>query len=152
MASTLVPVDFFDPAAARESLAEVAEVADSDRVSYAEVPQYNAVLIYSVSGMEEDSVPEIFHVLESLNSCPEYNKIVASFGDGVLSLGIAQGMTLLLANEYRVPDFTTAQYFIFLAMRSLQLNPEVSVIRFRTQLRKEDEMSLYRYFKSVETI
>lgn len=152
MASTLVPVDFFDPAAARESLAEVAEVADSDRVSHAEVPQYNAVLVYSVSGMEEDSVPEIFHVLESLNSCPEYNKIVASFDDGVLSLGIAQGMTLLLANEYRVPDFTTAQYFIFLAMRSLQLNPEVSVIRFRTQLRKEDEMSLYRYFKSVETI
>lgn len=152
MAATLVPVDFFDPATARESLAEVAEVADSDRVSHAEVPQYNAVLVYSVSGMEEDSVPEIFHVLESLNSCPEYNKIVASFGDGVLSLGIAQGMTLLLANEYRVPDFTTAQYFIFLAMRSLQLNPEVSVIRFRTQLRKEDEMSLYRYFKSVETI
>lgn len=152
MASTLVPVNFFDPATVRESLAEVAEIADSDKVSYVNVPQYNAVLIYTVSGTGEDPLPEIFHILEALGSCPEYNRIVASFRDGLLSLGIAQGATLLLANEYAAADFTTAQYYIFLAMHSLQLNPEVSVIRFRTELSKDNEMSLYRYFKSVEKI
>lgn len=152
MASTLVPVDFFDPATARECLSEVAELESSDKVSYIDVPQYKAVLIYSVSGTEEDSVPEIFHILGMLGSCPEYNRIVASFKDGVLSLGVAQGATLLLANEYKAPDFTTAQYYIFLTLHSLQLNPEVSVIRFRSALGKEDEMSLYRYFKSVETV
>ena len=45
-----------------------------------------------------------------------------------------------------------AQYFIFLAMKKLQLNPEMSTICFRTPLDHEQQMSLYRYFKSVDNI
>ena len=56
-----------------------------------------------------------------------------------------------LANSYKAPDFTTAQYFIFLALKSLQLNPEVTTIRFRHPLSAENEMALYRYFKAVES-
>jgi hypothetical protein len=39
-----------------------------------------------------------------------------------------------------------------MAMKKLQLNPEVSTICFRTELQEEQEMSLYRYFKNVEQI
>ena len=82
----------------------------------------------------------------------EYNKIVAAFADGWLYLLIAQGRTLLLCNCFRSPDFTTAEYFIFLAMKRLQLNPEVSSITFITPLQEEEEMSLYRYFRGVEVM
>ena len=67
-------------------------------------------------------------------------------------LTVAQGKSLLLCNSYQAPDFTTAEYFIFLAMKRLQLNPEVSTIAFRTSLTEEEEMSLYRYFKNVESL
>ena len=56
------------------------------------------------------------------------------------------------AEFYQAPDFTTAKYFIFLALKKLQLNPEVSTICFRTPLDEDQEMSLYRYFKSVEQL
>lgn len=72
--------------------------------------------------------------------------------DGRLYLVIAQGRSLLLCNSFQAPDFTTAEYFIFMAMKKLQLNPEVSTICFRTELQEEQEMSLYRYFKNVEHI
>ena len=72
--------------------------------------------------------------------------------DGVLYLVIAQGKSLLLCNSYQAPDFTTAEYFIFLAMKKLQLNPEVSTIAFRTPLGEEDRMSLYRYFRNVDQL
>ena len=72
--------------------------------------------------------------------------------DGTLYLVIAQGRSLLLCNAFQAPDFTTAEYFIFMAMKKLQLNPEVSTICFRTPLSEEEEMSLYRYFKNVEQI
>ena len=78
------------------------------------------------------------------------NKIVASYVDGYLYLVIAQGKTLMLCNAYQASDFTTAEYFIFLAMKKLQLNLEMSSIYFRTPLTDEQEMSLYRYFRSVE--
>ena len=148
---TLVPVNFFKPEAARQALAEVAVLKEGDRVEYKEIPAFAAVLIYSVSG-DATAPPEILYILQELPSCVEYNKLLCSWKDGELSLAIAQGKSLLLANSYKAPDFVTAQYFIFLAMKSLQLNPEVTTIRFRHSLTPEQEMALYRYFKAVECV
>ena len=147
---TLVPEGFFDPAAARDALAEVAPVAESDKVLYRQIPQFGAVLIYNVSG-GEDTPPEIFDILRELPSCSEYNKLLCSWRDGELSMAVGQGRSLLLANSYKAPDFTTAQYFIFLALKSLQLNPEVTTMRFHQPLSAENEMARYRYCKAVES-
>ncbi len=165
----LVPSQFFAPANARQALAEVVNLEADDSVEYVEVPQMAAHMVFSntigetlsrvivetvrlTDGTKARLLPEMFYMLQCLNSLTEYNKILASYMDGTLYLVIAQGRSLLLCNTYQAPDFTTAQYFIFLAMKKLQLNPEVSVISFRTPLSEEDMMSLYRYFKSVETI
>mgnify|MGYP002520486400 CR=1 FL=1 len=94
----------------------------------------------------------VYYILKELPKLSDYNRILASYMDGILYLAIAQGKSLFLCNTYKAPDFTTAEYFIFLAMRKLQLNPEVSTICFRTPLDEEEEMSLYRYFKNVEQI
>ena len=148
---TLVPVNFFSPSTAREALSEVAPLPEGSRVSYKELPTLGAVLIYEIPD-GADTPPEIFGLLEALSSCKEYNKVLCSWKDGSLNLVIAQGRSLLLANEYPAPDFVTAQYYIFLGLRSLQLNPEITTIRFSTPLTEEEEMMLYRYFKSVDRL
>lgn len=166
---TLVPVQFFNPDEARTILGEVVRLRDEDVVEYVPVPQFGAVLIYSnsmdeslsraisqtvstVSGGSAPVLPEIFFILRDLRDCPDYNKILATYRDGYLHLAIAQGNSLLLANSYKAVDFTTAQYYLFLALKTLQLNPEVSTISWRMPLSEDEEMSLYRYFKAVETI
>ena len=108
--------------------------------------------VFDTSGNPARILPEMWYILKDLEKCPDYNKILCSWMDGWLYLAIAQGGTLLLANAFQADDFTTAEYFVFLAMKKLQLNPEVSSICFRTPLVYENEMSLYRYFKSVETL
>ena len=150
-------------------LAEVADLEDNDPVDYISIPQQAAVLIYSTAigetlskvicetvlrpdGSKARLLPEMYFMLRELPNITEYNKILASYMDGVLYLIIAQGKSLLICNSFQAPDFTTAQYFIFLSMKKLQLNPEISTICFRTPLAEEDEMSLYRYFKSVEKL
>ena len=165
----LVPVQFFIPENARAMLDDVVDISDEDLVEYVEVPGQASVLIYSnaigetlsrvicetvrrTDGSKTVLLPEVFYMLRILPELTEYNKIMASYMDGVLYLVIAQGKSLLLCNTFQAQDFTTAQYFIFLAMKKLQLNPEVSTICFRTPLSEEDEMSLYRYFKSVEQL
>ena len=167
--AALVPAQFFAPERAGEILADVVKVSDNDVVEYVHVPGQAAVLIFSnvigetlskvisetvlhTDGTKARLLPEMYFMLQQLPSMTEYNKILASYMDGVLYLVIAQGKSLLLCNSYQAPDFTTAEYFIFLAMKKLQLNPEVSTICFRTPLTEEDEMSLYRYFKSVDQI
>ena len=75
--------------------------------------------------------------------------ILCHLDAGVLSIAIAQGRQLLLCNSYPAQDFTTAEYYIFLAVKSLLINPEMSTVCFMSALSDEEEMSLYRYFKSV---
>lgn len=146
---TLVPTRFFDAGDARAALEQVASLKAEDRVGFAALPQFDAVLVYSTP---DGSIPQLFDVLSKVGLCSEYNKILASWQDGCLSLAIAQGNTLLLSNTFPAGDFTTAQYFIFAAVKSLQLNPEMSSICFLTPLDESEEMSLYRYFRSVEHI
>lgn len=146
---TLVPTNFFNPDKEREALAGVARLGEDCAVRHIDIPQYDAVLVYSVDGDSVVSAPEIAGILDKLPDCPAYNKILCSLRDGRLSIAIAQGKSLLLANSFAAPDFTTAEYYIFLAVKSLQINPEVSTICWLTELEQGQEMSLYRYFKSV---
>ena len=39
-----------------------------------------------------------------------------------------------------------------MAVKKLQMNPEVSSVFFRSPLAESEEMSLYRYFKAVEKL
>ncbi len=146
---TLVPSAFFDPASERAALAEVASLGEEAEVKHIEIPEYNAVLICTV---DEDSAVfgnEMVRVLGRLGDCPEYNRILCSIRDGRLFIAVAQGKTLLLANAFEIQDFTTAEYYIFLSVKSLQINPEMSTVCWLSELDAEEEMSLYRYFKAV---
>ena len=166
---SLVPEQFHDVAADGQMLSNVADVTDGDPVCSIHVPEFAAVLLYSnnigetlskvvsetvldKAGNKTRPLPEMYYMLRSVLELPDYNKILASYMDGTLYLVIVQGRSLLLCNSFKAPDFTTAEYFIFLAMKRLQLNPEVSTIAFRTSLTEEEEMSLYRYFKNVDQI
>ena len=151
--AALVPSAFFDAASAREILSRTVLLDKDDKIEYISLPEFSAELVYSLSmdiEPSEESIPELYNVLKAVSGVAEHNKIVASYGDGVLSLAIAQGNDLLLANVFEAADFTTAEYFIFMAVRKLQLNPEVSTIHFLTPLSSDEELSLYRYFRSVE--
>ena len=165
----LIPEHFHCPEASRALLSEVVNVAEGDPVDFIPVPQHAAVLVYSTSigetlskvvsetvlkidGNKAKPLPELYYMLEDVSRLEDYNKILASYMDGHLYLVIAQGRSLMLCNSFQAPDFTTAEYFIFLAMKKLQLNPEMSTICFRTPLQQEQEMSLYRYFRNVEQL
>lgn len=165
----LVPEQFQDRTADALMLDGLADLAEGDAVNSVPVPEFAAVLVYSntigetlskvvsqtvldKAGNKAEPLPEMYYMLGSILEIPDYNKILASYMDGTLYLVIAQGRSLILCNSFQAPDFTTAEYFLFLAMKKLQLNPEVSTICFRTPLSEEEEMSLYRYFKNVEQL
>lgn len=166
---TLAPAQFIREGCERELLASVADISGNDSISSVEIPEFAATMIWSptmgerlsetlrntvlrVDGSRAAVLPELYWMLRSLSGIRQYNKIVASFADSRLYLVIAEGMSLRLCNLFDAADFTTAEYWIFSAMKSLQLNPDVSDIFFRTPLTDEEEISLCSYFRSVETV
>lgn len=165
---TLVPSQFIMPGRERELLSSVADVVGSDKVYSVDIPEFAATMIWSpsmgeklsetlrdtvlrVDGSRADILPELYYMLKSLSGMSQYNKIVASRADSKLYLVIAEGRSLRLCNVFDAADFTTAEYWIFSAMKSLQLNPDVSEITFRTPLTEDEEISLCSYFRAVET-
>ena len=163
----LIPAGFHKPELSREALEDVISLPDGATVDYVPVPEYAAVMVYSnnvggtlhkvlsesvlkVDGTKSKPLPELYFMLQSLSQISDYNRILVSYMDETLYLVISQGKTLLLCNTYHAPDFTTAEYFLFMAMKKLQLNIEMSSVYFRTPLTQEQELSLYRYFMNVE--
>lgn len=166
---TLVPDSFLTPGQERALLGGVTDLGEDDRISSVALPQLGATLLYSLSlgetlsgtvagmlrrtdGSASAVLPEIYYMLESLSDILQYNKIVAGFADGRLYLVIAEGGTLRLCNVFDAADFTSAEYFLFLAVKKLNLNPELSDVYFRTPLSESEEISLCSYFRSVERL
>lgn len=149
---TLVPSNFFDPARELEALKEAGEVMEGCGTGHMDIPQYDAVLVYTKDEDGVASFTTVAEMLQRLPACPEYNKILCRRYAGRIYLAIAQGKQLLLVNAFDAADFTTTEYFIFLAVKSLQINPEVSTISWSGELSGTEEMSLYRYFKSVARV
>ncbi len=166
---TLVPSQFVRGGGERELLASVADISEADGILSVAVPEFAATMLWSptigetlsetlrntvlmVDGRRAEVLPELYYMLRSLSDISQYNKIVASLADSRLYLVIAEGRSLRLCNVFDAPDFTTAEYWIFSAMKSLQLNPDVSDILFRTPLTEDEEISLCSYFRSVETV
>ena len=129
--STLIPQNFHKPELSREELTAVARIPEGAVVESVDVPEFGAVLVYSTSlggtlhkvlsesvlkldGNKAKPLPETYYMLKDVLEIPEYNRILASYIDGVLYLVVAQGKTLLLCNSFKAPDFTTAEYFIFM--------------------------------------
>lgn len=166
---TLVPEQFFNPVEARQALSEAVRLDDGDQVEFVRMPQFGAVLLFSnnlgetlskmiaqtvftTDGYQARILPEMYYMLEAMEICSDYNKIIAAYADKHLHLAVAQGKSLQIVNTFRAEDFTTAEYFIFNTLKKLQLNPEISTISFRTPVTEEQQLSLYRYFKAVEII
>ena len=144
---TLVPTRLCAEYGPRCFLSEVASLDAAEKVHTAELPEYDSTLVYS--GAE---VPELYKVLKALGRCPEHYKTVASIKSGWLHLAVAKGEELLFANVFRAPAFSTAQYFIFNVMKSLQMNLEMSSVYFLSPLTREEKLSMYRYITSVERL
>ena len=145
---TLVPSELFSEETARETLSEVVLLEEGEPLSFLDVPVCLAVRVYA--GQRR---PAVYDMLMSLCKIRHHNKIMASISDDVLSLVVAQGDRLQFCNCFKAGDFTTALYYIFMVLKKLQINPEISTLYFTSgNVSQEQLTSLFRYFKSAEIL
>lgn len=144
---TLVPSEFFAPESASDIISKVVPLEEGEPLSFLEIPSFKAVFIYA-----GEKRPVIYDMIMSLFKIGEHNRIIAHYADGELSLVIAYVESLQFCNVFQAGDFTTAQYYIFLTLKSLQLNPQLSTIYFAGDISRENTSSMYNYFKRVEIL
>ena len=152
MKYTVVPAFFFRKESAYEILSEAVQLSGTDKVEYKELPQYKAVLVYAYGEDEDASVPVVARLVESSKRIREHNKLAVYYGESYVSIVIATGDKLLLANSYPADDPVTAEYFVFASLKQFQINPQVTTIYILKPVVGEMTDDLVKYFKGVETI
>lgn len=152
---TLIPSEFFVESEAAQRLSEICSLSGDDTVKYVELPFYKAVLVYCVPSVPSDSqagMPEVYGLLCDSRLLKEHNKILVDFepSQSEVHIVIAEGDDLKMCNTFPASDFTTAEYFIFSAIRQFQFNPEMSNLYFASPLTMEQREALLGYFHGAE--
>lgn len=117
---TLVPEEYFSPAAASRILSSVAVLEKGARTRYKELPQFKAVLVYSG---EDSRALLLEHTLNTAVAAALAGSgkmcAVMRFSDGEADVAVAQEDKMLLANTYPAIDRTTAEYFLYAAINQI---------------------------------
>lgn len=128
-------------------MSEVVPLEEGEPLSFAPIPFHNAVLVYTGT-----SRPVVYDMIMSLCKIGLYNKIMASVSDGWLYVTVARGDSLDFCNCFKVADFVTAEYYILMVLKKLQVNPEISTIYFMSPLEEEQTVALLSYFRNAEVL
>ena len=133
-----------------EYLTEIFELDSNESIGTCELPQYNAMLYFAETAAKQ--TPLIYVLLEQLGKIKEHNKLAVSYSKEKERVYItaAQGDMLLLANSYKVTDFTTAFYYISLVTQQAMFNPHLTQINVLGELAKYEKILLNTYYKGIE--
>lgn len=145
-----VPAEFYTPGSEREMLGEVVALSEEDKVAVAAFEEENIVLIYAAKDISDR--PEQCRLLEAARTVSSHTGILASFGEGILTLVVKEGKELRFCNAFTAKDMVTALYYMFLALGGMQINVAASTLHFCSPLSKEDMITALTYFKKVELI
>ena len=147
---TIVPSSFFRRDDSYNILSQAVQLEGNDKVEYQELPDFQAVLVYATTLSGE--APAVLEMLRAVSGINEYNKVLANYDGSHITVVVAAGSKLLLANSYPSTDCVTGEYFIFSAMKQFQINPEVTTGYLYGDAPFDMKNDLFRYCKGVERL
>ena len=151
---TLLPADICTPETAAKTLIGQFSLDEETEVSSFILEKEGAAVVYPSVGSEADksSLPFVIRLIEEASALDEHNKVVFHYCTGrKLSHTIIYiGEQLKLANSFKADSFESALYFLFLAIKGLQMNPRQCTVRVCCAITKEQENVFSRFFKGFQ--
>lgn len=151
---TLVPTELYSLQTAREALVGQFSLDNSVDVSAVPFEKEGLMVVYptNAEGEECTVVPFAVRLIEEAASLQEHNKVVFHYcTEKRLSHTIIYiGEDLKLANSFKADSFESALYFLFLAIKGLQMNPRQCIVRVCCAITKEQETIFSRFFKGFQ--
>lgn len=156
---TLIPHMFFTQKSATEALKEVHNVEKSEVIQTFFIQYLNADLVYAlpcavIAKVEADDkvFPLALYFLHNLKEIKEYNKVIFHFSavHGVAHILISKGDELVLLNAYHTETFTSAVYFLFLALKQTIINSHQTKLQVYNNISEEEKKVLQPYFSGIE--
>jgi len=158
---TLIPAEYYSPQQGEAALKGQFALQGNHIFGRYDFEQANAVVAYAIPqgdpGNGEDGqicnpVPLVAKLLELTNEIAHYNKVIFHYSSKkrISHIVIAAGNELKLANSFKADSFESALYFLFLSIQQLQMNPRQCTVMVCSEIDRQQEETIARFFKGVE--
>ncbi len=141
-------------------LTKLHKLDDLDEINTVRVIKENMVILFAVNSTFLNMVkeyqpdfnlyPSVFCHLTYLPLFEEYNKISFNFIKGVVSITAAEGDKIIFCNSFPAFHFNSALYFLLLALKEVQFNPDTTTVYISGNIRDLEIFDIAKYFSKIK--
>ncbi len=155
----LVPLSDFKESSAHLYLKKLHDLEDLEEVDYVRCEKEGLAIVFAadstlincIKAVQPDFklLPSVYFPVKYLKTFEDHNKIYVQYFKGLVHVVIYEGDRLMLCNSYPALHFNSALYFIFLALKSVHFNTEMTTIYAAGNFSTNDLADLTKYFPKV---
>lgn len=156
----LIPKQLYKEEDALQHLTKLHKLDDLDEIDTVEVHNEQIVILFAVNSTflnfikevqpEFKLFPSIYPMISQISNFKDYNKIFFQYNKGQVHIIAAEGSRLVFCNSFPAIHFNTALYFLFLALKQVQFNPELTTVFVSGNLKDFEIMDISKYFSKIK--
>lgn len=156
---TLVPESLFSPQIKSSYLQNLFNLETGMAAKSVKLEGTAAFMVYAYPEIfdswqqsDKNIYPLSLYFYNRLMEMKSHNKVIMSIDrrHKITHIAAAVGNDLKLINTYNTGDFNSALYYLFLALKELQLNPALTHIRLYNTIDSQKMELLNNYFNTIE--
>ncbi len=157
---TAIPAKLHKKGEELKILGKIHKLDDLDEINTVKVLKENMVILFAVNSTFLNLVknyhpdfkiyPSVFLNLTYLPLYEEYNKLSFNYLKGAVSIVAAEGDKIIYCNSFPAYHFNSALYFLFLALKEVQFNPETSTVYINGNIRDLEIYDMAKYFARIK--
>lgn len=155
----IIPIKLFKKEEAHFQVQKLHSIDEFDEINTIEIPEQEMMIAFAVNSTflnvikkvqpEFRVVPSVYQILNNIGLFEEHNKIFIQYHKGNVHIVVSEGNRVMYCNSFPALQFNTVLYYVFLAMKQVQLNQEQTTVYFSGNFREEDMANMTKYFPKV---
>lgn len=135
-------------------------IEDLEEINTITLQEEDMVIIYAANSTLLNKIkdyqpkikiyPSVFLYLKYLPKFKEYNKIFFQYIKDKVIIIVSEGDKILMCSSYPAQHFNSALYFLHLALKEVQFNPEHTTVYINGNIKDLEILDISKYFSSVK--
>ena len=156
---SLIPLKLYQKEKELEELTKLHHIDELEEVNTINIVKSEMVMIYAVSSTLLNLIkkyhpnliiyPSLYTYLNVLPDLDGYNKLFFQYIGNIVTVVAAEKERIVFCNSFPASNFSSALYFVLLALKQAQFNPELTAVYINGNIKDYEIFDITRYFPKV---
>jgi len=156
---SLIPAKLYQKGEELNEITKLHNIDELEEINTINIPKNEMVMIYAVSSTLLNLIkkyhsnltiyPSLYAYLNILPGLSGHNKLFFQHIGNVVTVVAAEKERIVFCNSFPVSNFSSALYFVLLALKQAQFNPELTTVYISGNIKDYEIFDITRYFARV---